>query len=347
MRRRAPLLVALAMACVTAGSARAGGPPEPVEPGARLPQGGSAAEHWDLAAHFDSGHRLYVRFLITNQGPGDRTALAFGHLLRPDGPPVEFRNGRRQGRWKLSDDRRRIDIGSSLLVLGESARHFEVDNDKRDVEIHLDFPADGTSRRAPAGAGGYHLDLLNLATPATARFQVDGMKEAEPLSGHVLLTHTWFERPEAELLLRRLDFASFDPEARLFLSERLAPDGKRWRWGVTTSGDAPLAVVAHLELEERGGRGTSHPVPDRLEVRGEGLSGVISLGETRLELNPLDALPGLLRMVYSFGGEPRQLWVDATAEMSLKSPAQKAALRWRTAGFANLVFLDSLPPEQR
>ncbi len=50
------------LACLVvsaAAAASAGGPPDPVEPGAQLPDGAEAAEHWDLAAHFDAGVRLY------------------------------------------------------------------------------------------------------------------------------------------------------------------------------------------------------------------------------------------------------------------------------------------------
>ncbi len=119
-RCRAALLSCVIV--LAAATASAGGPPDPVDPGAQLPDGAEAAEHWDLAAHFDEGVRLYARFLITNAGPGERTAVAFGHLLRPAEEPVEFRNGRRAGRWRLSDDRRRIAIGSSKLELEATDR---------------------------------------------------------------------------------------------------------------------------------------------------------------------------------------------------------------------------------
>ena len=348
-----------ALAALWSASAAAGGLPapvavdaaaasgaEPVALGARLPEGDAAAEHWDLAAHFTSGHRLYARFLITNAGPGERTALAFGHLLRPDGAPIEFRNGRRAGSWKLSPDRRRIAIGSSVLELGDSAHHFEVDNDKRNIEILLDFPADAGARAAPAAPGGYRLALLNLATPARGRILVGGMDAPRTLEGHALLTHTWFSREESKLVAQRSDVASLDPQARIFLSELRGPAGARWRWLV--AGDAAFTEAADgLVFEATGPRGSAYPIPTALELRGNGLEGRVSLGATLLEVDPLAALPALLRMVYPFAGKPRHVWVEASAEVALKSPSRDAALRLRGEGIATLVFLDSRPPDPR
>lgn len=334
----------VAFALLAGWVASAGGPPEVVEAAAHLPDGDEAAEHWDLAAHFDSGHRLYARFLITNAGPGERTALAFGHLLRPDGETVAFRNGRRAGRWQLSDDRRRMKVGSSVLSLGPSARHFEVDNDKRGIKIHLDFPDDATARAAPPAPGGYRLELLNLATPATGRFWLEGMAAPQPLTGHVVLTHTGFTHAERSLVSRRMDLASLDPEAPLFACELRPPTGEPWRW-LVAGGRSWVGSGGGLELRVQQSRGGDYPVPVAVEVRGKGIEGRFSLGKTVLEVDPTDALPTLLRMLYSFGGRPRHLWVESVSEVALKSPAGDAVLRWQGEGIANLVFLDSIPPE--
>lgn len=342
-RCRAALLVCSIV--LAAAIASAGGPPDPVDPGAQLPDGAEAAEHWDLAAHFDEGVRLYARFLITNAGPGERTAVAFGHLLRPGQEPVEFHNGRREGRWQLSEDRRRIAIGSSKLALGDDARHFEVDNDKRGIKIQLDFPADATARTAPTAPGGYRLALLNLATPATGSFWLEGMSAPRRLRGHVVLTHTWFQRPEAELLARRIDLASFDPRAPFFVSALRAPDGRRWRWGVTAS-DGVSAPILDLELELQEPGGDAYPIPRAIEMRGKGLKASISLGKPLLEVDPLDALPPILRMVYSFGDRPRLLWVQTNADVALKSATENAVLRVQSEGLATLVFPDALPRDE-
>ena len=97
-----------------AASAQAGGPPVDVELAAVLPRGDEAVEYWDLVGDFDSGHRLYARVLITNVGPGNHTALAFGHWVAPDGTATAFKNGKREGAWTLAADRKRLKIGSSV-----------------------------------------------------------------------------------------------------------------------------------------------------------------------------------------------------------------------------------------
>jgi hypothetical protein len=319
--------------------------PEPIPLGARLPEGGDASEHWDLAAHFHSGHRLYARVLITSAGPGDRAALAFGHLLRPDGPPIEFRNGKRAGSWRLSADRRRIEIGSSVLALGETDHHFEVDNDKRDIEIALDFRAEA-GHTAPAGPGGYRMALLNLATPARARIRVAGMDAPRHIAGNAVLTHSWVERDEAELLLQRSDVAGLAPYARFFLSELRTRDGARWRWLVTDD-ESLVDADDDLVFETTEPPDSPYPIPTALDMRGKGLGGRISFGRTLLEVDPLAALPALLRIVYPLAGKPRHVWVEASAEVALKSPSRDAALRLRGEGIATLVFLDARPPELR
>lgn len=325
-------------------------PPAAVDPAARLPSGDDAAEHWDLAAHFESGHRLYLRFLITNAGPGERSAAAFGHWIAPDGAVREFRNGRLSGRWQLSDDGREIRIGSSQLAFRDGERHFEVDNDKRGIKIRLDFGDDGSAQPGPARPGGYRVDLLNLATPGAGSFWLEGMSEPRPLRGRVLLTHTWFPGPENRQVLRRIDVASLapgPPGPRLFLSRVEPPQGAAWHW-VVVGNEAGVETVSDvvLEPEERPGR-SDYPIPSRIELRGKRLSGSIRLGRTRLEVDPLDALPALVRMVYSFGGRPRHLWVDSIAEVVLKSPSRDAVLRFEGAGIATLFFVDVFPPSQR
>jgi len=98
-----------------------------VDPAAKLPAGGSASEYWDLVAQLGDGFRVTARFIITNEGPGERSAAAFGHVLRPGAEPVVFQNARREGKWRLASDGRRIEIGSSHLDFSGYYSHFVVD----------------------------------------------------------------------------------------------------------------------------------------------------------------------------------------------------------------------------
>ena len=56
-------------------------PTSALDPQARLLTGDHASEYWTLFVELDSGHRITQRFLITNAGPGDHTAVAVGHLI--------------------------------------------------------------------------------------------------------------------------------------------------------------------------------------------------------------------------------------------------------------------------
>lgn len=340
MRRIHRFSVAWALA-LWASAAAGGGPPEPVDPAARLPRGNDASEHWDLAAHFDTGHRLYARFLITNEGPGDRTAVAVGHLIEPDGQVVAFRNGRRDGAWKLRDGGRHIEIGSSVLAFDETERRFEVDNDKRGIKVRFVLPAE-TGLAAPEGSVPGRLDLLNLASPATGSVWVTGMNAPLAVSGRALLTHSWSERPPSDGPNRRIDFASFDDEA-LFLTSSQIPAGTARTW-LAIATEAGLAsrpdvtIEARLAEEEVG----PYPIPRRLEMRGKALDGSIALGDSPvLVTDPLDALPTLLKMVYSFGGRPRHIWTDATASVAIGSRSGSSRRHIESPGIAVLFFSDA------
>jgi hypothetical protein len=87
------------------------------DPRSRIPDAENASEYWDLAAQFESGHALVARFMITHEGPGQNTAIAYGHFIEPDGTIRPWTNGRREGNWDLKSEGRVIDIGSSELYL--------------------------------------------------------------------------------------------------------------------------------------------------------------------------------------------------------------------------------------
>ena len=51
----------------------------------RLPAGSTAIEYWDVTAWFESGQRIFVLFLVTNDGPGVETAAAVPNDATLDG----------------------------------------------------------------------------------------------------------------------------------------------------------------------------------------------------------------------------------------------------------------------
>jgi hypothetical protein len=337
------LILALAAAPATAN-----GPSAALEPGARLPSGSAASEYWDLAAHFASGHRVYARFLITNEGPGKRNGVAIGHVITPDGVAVEFRNGRREDRWTLGPQGRRLEIGSSLLDLSSSTRQLLITKKRKGVRLLLDWATDASGIRMPRPEGSaYHLDLLNLGTPIAGSLWVRGMEAPIAVEGRVALTHTWIEKNENKVALRRIDVVTLDGDRSLFLSDLTAPDGDRWQ-SAAVAEPAGSVAVAHTDAPAPLGESTSgggYPIPARIPVALPLLSGAITLGEPILRLDPLDALPAAVRMVYSLRARPHRIWVDARVDLTPQRAAQGAVLPLEGAGVAALTFLDSLPSE--
>jgi hypothetical protein len=307
---------------------------------------GAASEVWELTALLDGGFRVTARFQITNEGPGERNALAFGHVLRPGVAPAPFQNARREGAWRLSPDGRRIEIGSSLLVLSDGARHFEVDNDKRRVKVFLDWKQDAETRAVPGLRAGYGIDVLQLATPVRGRIQVAEMSAPRAVEGTLTLTRTKMDLAESALVLRRLEVIGAERGRGLYFLDLLDPDGATvsWLWATGPGAQAPPPgdlVVAS------GGPATGLPgyaVPRRWTLRAPGIEGHLTLGGSILEVDPLAALPSFLRMVYSLRGRPHRSWTDARFDLSLASGAEQAASRWAGDAVAILTFLDRLPP---
>ena len=343
-RGLAPALAVLALAWVAAADGPA--PPEPIDAGARLPAGGSASEYWDLTAPLADGFRVIVRFTITNEGPGERSAAAFGHLLRPGAAPVAFQNGRREGGWRLSPDGRRIEIGSSLLDLPDGVRHFEVDNEKRGVKLFLDWRADASARRVPAAAlpDGYAIDVLQLGSPVRASVQVPGMAAARKLEGTLTLTHTWMPVAESQLVLRRIDVTSVGAGGGFHLVDLRAPAGKHFAWLSAARSEAPASSWWDVETRTESPMNSgSYPIPARLSLSAPGLRGDVTFGPAWLDVDPLATLPAFLRMVYSLRGRPHRSWTDGAFELSWVQRPEHPAVRVAGNAIASLTFLDALP----
>lgn len=317
-----------------------------VDPAAKLPPGGSASEYWDLVALLDDGFRVTARIVITNEGPGERSAAAFGHVLRQGVAPAVFQNARREGSWRLSPDRRRVEIGSSLLDLTAAARHFEVDNDKRAVKVFLDWSAIGSARSVPATSlpSGYAVDVLALASPTRASIQVAGMTEPRKLAGQLTLTHTWMQGPENELVLRRIDVTSTPSAPAVYVLDVLGPAGKRFSWAMVSDEEAsrsPAGLESRVENSRAPG---SYPIPSALVLDGSDLRGRVTFGPPWLEVDPLAALPSVLRMVYSLRGRPHRSWAEAGFEFTWVPEPEHPTVRVTGDAIAALSFLDALPP---
>lgn len=315
--RRAALLAGAALLAVPIAGADA---PTPVRgsAAARLPEGDSASEYWDLTARFESGDTLLVRFLITNQGPGAHTAIAQGYLIRPDGRVVPFINGREAGRWALSDDRLAIDIGSSELDLRGPVRRFAVDNDKRGVKIHLSLPV----RRPPLWSAARDgpddaLDLLQLSDEVSGTIWVRGMAAVEPVRGRATLTHGWWNRGHEELARRQIEFFGLGQAFGVYFTDVLPPAGAPRRWlvvardaGVEQRDGGELTLGAPL-----GGAG-DYPLPRTLAIASGGIEARIDVERELVRVDPFDVIPQPFRFLLSLRSKPMRIWAAATCTLA-------------------------------
>jgi hypothetical protein len=340
-------LVALAVAAATIAAA-APGWRERGDPASRIPDRNTVTEYWDLYARFDSGGHLFGRFVITNEGPGERSAAAIGHLVRADGKAIPFRNGRRQGRWKVSDDGRRIEIGSSVLDQSGPTHRFEFDSSKQGMKVHLRFePVGPVTWSDGAGPAGYRSDLLQMGAPVEGTAWVSGMERAEPVKGTMAVTHTWVDRSESDLALRRIEFLSLRDGTALYLSDLTTPSGERWRWLAIRHQGEILYHSDHFDVEmgapSPAVADPAYPHPELLRIHNTDLEATIQLGEAVLRHDLFEALPLPFRLLLSFKMRPHRLWIDSSFEVKLRAGPTHPHLDLRGSGITSVTFLNPLP----
>ncbi|HPG25678.1 MAG TPA: hypothetical protein PLW10_08605, partial [Myxococcota bacterium] len=180
-------------------------PPAPVlDPSARWLDGDDASEYWTLYVELDSGHRISQRFLLTNAGPGEHTAVAVGHLTEPGRPPFRYENGRREGSWTASPDRLFFDIAASHLDLHRPRGELRITKDEIEIRLFFDFPERGgvavpRDRLPPS----YAIDVLAIASPTEGTILAPWMTTPLATRGRTWLAHTWMSRDEAVSLFEK------------------------------------------------------------------------------------------------------------------------------------------------
>jgi hypothetical protein len=313
-------------------------------PGARaqiLPDGECAGVYWDLTAAFLSGDRVYARVLVTRAGPTERNAAGVGFWIAPDGKQTQFQNGRSEGDFELTAAGDRIRIGSTRLELGDHTTVFEVDNDKRGVKLRLELEATPQSATAPIFPGDPQVDLIGLGHRTAARVWRTGMAAPRDLRGFATLVRTRHRACESDRSAQRVDVHRLPPGgASLLIHERLVDGTARsWLgWRDSQGGLRTLRPEA-VALEDWRADGDGPPLPHRLRPTGGALAGEVAVGAAQLSIDPLEALPRLVRMLYWFGARPRRIWADATSDLAASASEPLP----RGAAIASFSFLR--PPE--
>jgi len=342
------ILTGLRMAALmAAGLGSLGAAPERGDPVSRISAGPSASESWEFVASFDSKERLFARFLITNEFPGDAMGVAVGHFVRADGSIVPFRNGRLSGDWELGDGGRWLKVGGSRLELSPSELAIDIDKKKRGIQIHLRM------RPGPRASIGPELpdtsvDVLAVSAPIEGTFWFAGMAEPQSVRGRVGITHTWMDPRESDRVVRRIDFFGRDGALAFYLGEALAPDGRRAQVvTVERDGKAILNVteitISHGE-EKTTEMGAGYPVPRQLVLSAKGFSGVIHLNHALVRHEPLQDLPLPFRFLLSSAAHPQRVWMDSRFEVRIEQGPLSTPLQAQGTGITSVAFTNPLPP---
>jgi hypothetical protein len=324
-------------------------------PTARLLTSEFSSEHWELTARFNSGHFLFVDFLITNIGWGDRSAAVTGHVLTPEGKTYSFHSGRREGRWTLSPDRLRLDCGKSSLDLHTPRYQFTVT--KKNLRLQITFRPDETATWSESlTRSGYALDLLAAAVPVKGSLWLDEAKDSVPLEGTLTATHSWMNELGSSLILRRLEFFSLREELPLYGLDLMTPEGSHRRWlvmkhqGKTSAWDefALSTDDTHPLTKDAG-----YTIPSSMHFQGTEAQGDLQFARLLLSNDPFEHLPTPLRFLASvtLHMNPRRLWTlspfHVITPQEPRSPEGNTPLsppgHYEGVGITTFTYLNPLP----
>jgi len=317
-------------------------------PAAHVLPGEFASEHWEFTVRFDSGHLLFIEFVVTNIGFGDRNAAVFGHIVPPGGKPQRISNGRMEGYWTLSPDRLRMEVGTSLLDVHPPAYKIQVN--KRSVRLDLQVRPEVQPLWAQALAPpGYALDLLAVAAPIEGTLWLKGMAEPIQVKGVVAATHSWTNTAGSTLVLRRVEFFSLNVDAPVYGLDLTAPDGTHRRWIVAKPPDHTVYQSEHFELsftgELQGPREQGYAVPQVLQLKNDEIEGQIRLESRVLQADPFVDLPRPFRYLVSLVLDlrPRRIWAQSQFELSWPATPPSERTQQHGAGITTVTFLNPLP----
>ena len=298
-------------------------------------------EYWDVTTWLDSGHRVLIRFLVTNQGPGVRTAAAVGHVVHPDGAIAPFKWGRLDGAWTLAADGRRLEIGKADLDITVPHAVVDVDANKQGVKLHLEIAHVGDVVALRPLPGEYSVDVA-MPARVIGRVWTRGMEAPRDVRGTGIVTHACMERPEGELLRERIEAAAAGDDGSMYLTMVTAGDGRRDGTMIASLRDgAEFALFHNVTVSFDGalpvGGDLRYPVAARWKVRGAGLDARVAVRRELLRWNPLEILPEPFAALLALWGRPQRVWTDADVTLTVDdelSPFDARMTGIATASFA-------------
>jgi hypothetical protein len=300
-------------------------------PAARLLHNEFASEHWEFTARFDSGHLLFVHFLITNIGWGDRNAVVVGHIVTPEGQALQFDNARSEKNWRLSADRLRLEVGPNILDLHEPQYHLQVN--KKSVRLDLRFQADNPATWSEALAqSGYTLNLLAAAVPVEGTLWTRGMEESLAVHGTLAATHSWMQKSSSSVMVRRLEFFTLREDFPAYGIDLATPAGAPLRWFIVKPHKGRWLESDTFELVfERGSHPQQEPgytVPEGLRLTSAELNGQVTFERIVLRHDPFARLPRPLRLLAStiLNLHPRQVWAVSPFSLAVQPDQASTAL---------------------
>lgn len=298
------------------------------DPSARLLRGDGASEYWTLYIELDGGRRITQRFLLTNAGPGEHTAVAVGHLIEPGRAPYRYENGRRRSRWTLSDDRLFFDIAASHLDLHRPRGRLLITKDDIEIRLDFDFAKSDLALSVPRKRlpPGYAVDVLAVGARTSGTLQAPWMATRIETSGRLWMAHTWTERAEAEVLDRRIDVYGADGPTVFYALDlrKQGLDVGHFMLARDATGriiESPIEasetwIEASRPSDSRGSN--SYPLPGDLSLTGP-RPGRITLSPAWLRFDPLAVIPNPFRWFIRRVTQPQEVWADAEIDVTLWS----------------------------
>lgn len=323
-------------------------PGAPLDPSARLLSGDHASESWSLFVELDSGHRITQRFLITNAGPGDHSAVAVGHLMERGRPPYRYVNGRRRSAWTLSPDRLFLDIAASHLDLHRPKGGLKITKEDVEIRLEFDFADASAAGRVPASQlpSRYFVEVLALGAVTRGTLKAPWMTAPLPVKGFTWLVHSWTPDDEAALLGRRVDVFGRSAEGAFYGLQVTGPGPFVGGWQVLSrpvAGKPPARVQLAGRWKDgtewlSGRSGVGYPVPSRFQLVAPPSSGEIRLSNEWLRFDPLEVIPQPFRWFIRRSSQPQEVWADSRIAVSigraLESPSPPAS---RTERVSNSI----------